>query len=334
MSPHSCRHSSRSVRDRHSGFTMIELLVVCAIIGTLAGLILPAVQQSREAARRAGCMSNLHQLGVALHSFHSTFNRFPPGRGDPLPGVFSIHAFLLDHIEQSTIQNRVDFRSAPSTFSIAGGVVYDGSINLPAASNIIPVFLCPSDRMVGRVPPSVYAGTNYVGNGGSGTLQSGSLIDSDGVFFKASRIGLRDLIDGSSNTIAFSERLLGPGDMENRPVDANPAQLMLELQDAGDPTSGRCSSASAGETYRERGQKWILGNYGNTLYNHALPPNSPDWDCMNLPQQKGRLSARSSHHGTVMTLLCDGSVRSCSNNTDFRVWQALATRSALDLTGP
>lgn len=334
MSPHSCRRSSSLISQGRHGFTLIELMVVCGVIGVLAGLLLPAVQQSREAARRAGCANNLHQLGVALHNFHATYNRFPPGRGDPLPGVFSVHAYLLDHIEQATIQNRIDFKSAPSTFSIAGGVVYDGTANLPAASSIVPVFLCPSDRMGGRIPGSAYTGTNYAGNGGSGSVQSGSLTDADGVFFKGSRIGLRDLIDGSSNTIAFSERLLGPGNSDNRSVAENSEQMMLELQDAGDPTPGRCGSESNGESYRERGEKWVLGNYGNTLYNHALPPNSREWDCMNLPQQKGRLTARSWHHGRVMALLCDGSVRSWSNDVDLSVWRALATRATMDLVGP
>jgi hypothetical protein len=248
--------------------------------------------------------------------------------------VFSAHAYLLDHLEQSTVQNRVDFKSAPTTFSIAGGVVYDGSVNQPAASMIVPVFRCPSDSVGGKIPGSSYAGTNYVGNGGGGTLQSGSLTDSDGVFFKGSRIGLRDLTDGSTNTIAFAERLLGPGSSGNQSVADDAIRLMLELQDAGDPTLARCAVASNGETYFERGEKWILGNYGNTLYNHALPPNSRDWDCINLPQQKGRVTARSAHSGQVLTLNCDGSVRAISDVIDLSVWRALATRSGQEISQP
>ena len=66
-------------RQRQLGFTLVELLVVIAIIGVLVGLLLPAVQAAREAARRMQCSNNLHQLGIALHMYHDTVQRFPPG---------------------------------------------------------------------------------------------------------------------------------------------------------------------------------------------------------------------------------------------------------------
>lgn len=102
---------------------------------------------------------------------------------------------------------------------------------------------------------------------------------------------------------------------------------MLEITGGADPTPAACDSVGSGTWYAERGAKWILGNYGNTLYNHALPPNATQWDCMNIQQQKGRAAARANHSGGVNLLLCDGSVRFVGDNVDLSIWQAASTRS-------
>jgi prepilin-type N-terminal cleavage/methylation domain-containing protein len=195
---------------KRAGFTLIELLVALAIIGTLVAILLPAVQQAREASRRIACSNNLRQLGVALNNFHSTFQRFPPGRGDPLPGVFSTHAYLLEHLEQTSVRQVIDFRRAPTTFSVAGGVVYDGTANLPSAKTRLSVLQCPSDPLADGVPGSEFGSTNYAANTGSGLEQWGSLTDADGVFFKGSQIAIRDITDGSLQAVAMSECLNGP----------------------------------------------------------------------------------------------------------------------------
>jgi prepilin-type N-terminal cleavage/methylation domain-containing protein len=139
-----------------SGFTLVEILVSIAIIGILAAVLLPAVQQAREASRRIACSNNLRQLGVALQNFHSIHRQFPPGRGDPLPGVFSAHAFLLEHLEQTSVRQVIDFRKAPTTFSVAGGVVHDGTVNLPAATARLAILQCPSDPFGNGVPGSEF----------------------------------------------------------------------------------------------------------------------------------------------------------------------------------
>jgi prepilin-type N-terminal cleavage/methylation domain-containing protein/prepilin-type processing-associated H-X9-DG protein len=313
------------------GFTLIELLVVIAIIGTLAAILIPAVQQARESGRRITCSNNLRQLGVALHNYYSTHQRFPPGRGDPLPGVFSAHAYLLEHLEQTSVRQSIDFRKAPTTFSVAGGVVHDGTANLPAATARLPVLHCPSDSLADGVPGSEFGSTNYAANTGSGLKQWGSLTDGDGVFFKGSRISLRDITDGSTQTVAMSERLNGPGLQDSGDLESDVHRLMLEIPGGNDTTPEACASPNAGNCYRERGAKWILGNYGNTLYNHYYSPNTERWDCMNLQQQKALLAARSMHPGGVMVLHCDGSVRFASNSIDQLLWQAIATRQTAEV---
>jgi len=92
-----------------------------------------------------------------------------------------------------------------------------------------------------------------------------------------------------------------------------------------DPTAANCAALS-GDTFTERGGKWILGNYGNTLYDHYYAPNADAWDCMNVQQQKAVFSARSSHLCGVNLEYCDGSTRFVSNDVDVDVWRAAATR--------
>ncbi len=313
-----------------NGFTIVELLVVIAIVAILAAILLPAVQSAREASRRSACANNLRQIGVALENFHAARGFFPPGRGAPTPTVFSPLAYLFPYMEETSLQGRIDLSSAPTTL-VLGGKFYDGSTNSWAASQAVAVLSCPSDASQGRVNGSSYGGTNYAANAGSGTVNYGSLNGADGVFFLGSCIAFKHLRDGSSCTVAFSERMLGTG-QTLAVLSADQAGLyMLELGTGVDVAPSTCASLGTGDWYSQRGAKWILGNYGNTLYNHYYAPNAAAWDCMNMAQQKAITAARSSHPGGVAILLCDSSARFVTDSIDIAVWRAMATRAGSEV---
>jgi prepilin-type N-terminal cleavage/methylation domain-containing protein len=312
------------------GFTLIELLVAIAILGVLMSLVLPAVLSARAMADRTRCANNLRQIGLALHAHHATLGRFPPGRGTPTPKIFSPHAYLLQFIEQDTVHALLDLNAPPADFTVPPATVYDGSKNRPAAQSLPVVFVCPSDQVRGRVPGLEYGGTNYVACAGSG-IAGGLLATADGVFFLGSQVSVEKIGDGSSQTVAFSERTLGPGDGGLPPDPETSSVAMREIPGAVDPTPAACAPSGSGWWNLERGGKWIVGNYGNTLYNHALPPNAPLGDCLNATQQRARTAARSRHTGIVNVLLCDGAVRPVHNAVDARTWQAIATSHGGDL---
>lgn len=321
--------------NRRRGFTIIELLCVVVVIALLIGLTVPAVQQARAAAWRTECANRERQLLLALHQHHDVFQKFPPGRGTPTPLVFGPHAYLLRFVEGDTVHALLDLQAPPSTFTVPPSTVYDGAANLPAARNSLPIFVCPADPQQGRVLGSDYGGTNYAFATGSGAA-AGALAEADGAFYLGSQTRFRDLTDGTSATAALSERTLGRGGSAVQPAppsdDSGDELLrwMREIPPAVTPTLTACEPAGAGQWNAERGGKWILGNYGNTLYNHALPPNAPLVDCINGTQQKGRMAARSLHPGGVNVGFCDGHVRLVSEAVDAAVWQALATRGSAD----
>ena len=312
-----------------TAFTLIELLVVLAILAVLIGLLLPAVQKVREAAARVKCANNLKQLGLAVHNYHGATGCFPPGRGTPMPAIFSVHSYLLPYLEQDNLWYRIDFSAPPATFSLGNGVVYDGSVNFPAATTPVGFFLCPSDA-ANRVPGSPYGASSYAANAGSGVVAAGSLAAADGVFYQGSTVRFTDLFDGSSNTAAFSERLLGDG-RDEPPVDSH--RQMRIIPGGAAPVPAACTVSAAGTWYGERGAKWIIGNYGNTLYNHFFRPNAPDWDCLNTQQQAAATAARSQHPGGVNVLACDGGVRFVTDAVQLDVWRGLATRAGGEPAG-
>jgi len=319
------------VRCARKGFTLIELLVVIAIIAVLVGLLVPAVQKVREAANRMSCSKNLKQLGLAMHNYEGANGCFPQGRNG-YPKVVSAPARLLAFVEQENLQKLID----------PEGTLAMGTQNELAGRNRVKIFVCPSDPRGGQIPGSVYYGINYVVNNGTGvTMDEAGAIngylkipDGNGVFAQIpARIG--DILDGTSNTAAFTESLMGTGvAISGIPTDPMTLQtVVLEVPGGNDPTPSACQGGS-GVWNSKRGEQWINGHYGNTLYNHYYPPNSSArWDCGNGSHNKGLTAARSAHSGGVNLLACDGSVRFVSNGIQLASWRALGTRAGGEVPG-
>ena len=177
----SSRPDPKSARAAHSGFTIIELLVVIAIIGVLVALLLPAVQQSRSAARRMQCLNNLKQIGLALHSFHDAHRAFPPARlildvsrpadtSAMMPGLDepSWLVWTLPFLEQKALGDKWD--------------VYAPYLNHPAAvrNQALPVYLCPELHSANSavVGDQVFSNTLPCGcPGGTQVVPGGALAD-------------------------------------------------------------------------------------------------------------------------------------------------------------
>lgn len=191
------------------GFTLVELLVVVAIIGILIGMLLPAVQQVREAARRTACANNLAQMGLAMHNHEFAFGHLPAGVTDSAAGPIqnvatgqhvSFTVQLLRFLEQN---------GAADAFDVDAGAY--AAINMPVRSLIIPVFVCPSQGAVFAGPNGTIALSHYAGchHGVEAPID----VDNNGLLFLNSAVTYGDIYDGSSNTILIGEKLTEPTEL-------------------------------------------------------------------------------------------------------------------------
>jgi prepilin-type N-terminal cleavage/methylation domain-containing protein/prepilin-type processing-associated H-X9-DG protein len=353
------------------GFTLIELLVVVAIIAVLIALLLPAVQAAREAARRAQCVNNLKQIGVALHNYHSAVGSFPPAmgyapsayglavppNGNSTWGPPSAQVFLLPYLEQSPLYNNYNF---------AFGCCVDLTENNTVALTRLASFMCPSDTLVGQVNIN-----NYHACIGGTTPQGTPL--TNGVFaifgdpaFGGNHItyGLTQIRDGSSNTIAFGEGLVGDASKgSNTRVngvnfaysDPNPTAFNKQVNGAGTNDVQRvgmpgtmaaldaCANAfkSLGPNgtnsqglKSQRGFRWAIGERSITVFNAVVPPNSQRWgfalcktSCPGCaPEEVQFMNATSYHPGGANFAMADGSVRFIKDSVSIDIYWALGTR--------
>ncbi len=181
-----------------TGFTLVELLVVIAIIGVLIALLLPAVQQAREAARRMQCKNHLKQFGIALHNYHDVHGSMPSGAMAHARGGWSWSTLLLPFIEQGNIHDQINFNQSP-----------DDSSNANAIRSTIPIALCPSDLAPEiNDDPSLanQATTSYLATAGCNVyIPSGCNGADEGAFFHNSERKFRDFTDGLSNSAVVGE---------------------------------------------------------------------------------------------------------------------------------
>jgi prepilin-type N-terminal cleavage/methylation domain-containing protein/prepilin-type processing-associated H-X9-DG protein len=338
-------HSRRS-----RGFTLIELLVVMAIIGVLIALLLPAVQQAREAARRARCVNNLKQLGLALHNYHDTHAVFPPAAQGGLGSVymnFTGYSMILPYLEQSNVFNTFNFSMA----RYSGPTAYYGwtaAANTTAYGQVLEVFLCPSNRSGAETPFTQYefgavqwnvqnpGVTDYVFSGGASPVVYAGFGDRSkrGVIGFDTTTQIRDIIDGTNSTFLMGEAI--GGDTNNR------------YYAIGYGTNRVCVSRSSYPSftahydnlmYMAYGRRRVLsatevtigGLLGVTVdrTGYFYPPKDCPYESQTDffdPTATQQLpNFRSVHPGTVHFLMADGSVRGISGNIESTVYMALST---------
>lgn len=319
----------RNARPTWRGFTLIELLVVIAIIAVLIALLLPAVQQAREAARRTQCKNNLKQLGLALHNYHDVFQVFPPGytarnvtQASPVtdetgPGYAWSFA-ILPQMEQTNVYNAVN--------TLLDSQHPD---NMAAIANVtLDMFRCPSDPSDNSFEVTDTNGTqytlptsNYAGilGYGSVTMNAGK---STGVFYRNSSVKIRDVLDGTANTICVGERK-----SIHQFVNGAAAVNANTTWYAAVPKVIRNAGMMMMPSMTEGPGSLVLGHVGQPAMMGMMQMHSN-------PNQTNHIVHFSSQHtGGVQFLLCDGSVHMVSENIDYDTFRNLGERADRNVPG-
>lgn len=328
-------------KSRRAGFSLIELLVTITIIAVLVGLLLPAVMQAREAARRTGCKNNLKQLGLAFHNYHDVYDSFPiggrnhPGKVAPIPVSISwsgpsFFAAVLPHLDQESLFRALDFDSPASGDPIQGK-------NTARTSGVrISSLLCPSSPLpvfanIGssRLLQPSYAGISGAAADGADDVFAESRIAkmtscsgfigklSWGGMFVANQVTrIRDATDGLSQVMIvgeFSGYVHNSSGVKLSFIPSDPTGWLRATDGIGVMSSYKNTSGSVNRCYNLA-----------TIIHPVGERNSPVPDsCFGTSPNRPLTSA---HGGGVHVLIGDGSVRFISDNTDLLMLKRLATR--------
>lgn len=315
------------------GFTLIELLVVIAIIGVLIALLLPAIQQAREAGRRAQCQNNLHQLGLALHNYHDVAGRLPPGTVNVNSTLYgkpraTYMVYLLPYLDKGTEYSLMDFE----TLGGAGFCWFGNNSTVTRA--VVSTLVCPSDGQGGETKDCGLAPhylSNYLGVFSGNTLATIHTTDASirSAFGMNRGAALKEFLDGTANTMVMAEYLTGTHEDYRGFVWSDKvggSQIYTELTP-------------------------------NSLLPDRLSPNVPPpplatkvW-CVNRPELNlpcifgnsdtaatfpainHTAAARSRHTGGVHVLMGDASVRFVSDSIDVALWRAYSTIAGQEMAG-
>jgi prepilin-type N-terminal cleavage/methylation domain-containing protein/prepilin-type processing-associated H-X9-DG protein len=323
---------------RRSGFTLVELLVVIAIIAILMALLIPAVQKVRESANRARCANNLHQMGIAMHNYHSQSRKLPAGSYNSADFGPSAILSLLPFLDQEQLRDNFNINANSSAAAGNAGNDIVGAVRLP-------FLMCPSEVHVND--SYQFGWNNYHMNYGTWVVANGW----DGVFapnFVAitgingnAGVRFKEITDGLSNTAAFAEVARGLGNDASETVRHDKRVDCYEGSSLGSSvTTARSTllgmnpmTASFADDpgwgqppWSWRGYPWREGSLWRNGYTHLLPPNSGcfrnngDWWQM-------AASASSFHTGGVNVTMSDGSVRFVTDDVDAATWTAAGSKA-------
>jgi prepilin-type processing-associated H-X9-DG protein/prepilin-type N-terminal cleavage/methylation domain-containing protein len=309
----------KSAHLASAGFTLIEVLVVCFVIGLLIALLLPSVQSARESARRLQCTANLKQIGIAIQGYTSLHNVLPRGAKS-----YSLFSSILPDLDQPQLFNSINF-------SLDRPMPDARCANSTVAASTISVLVCPSDSVTSRRG----GGSSYGGNRGVGFTQFEVM--NNGPFAVALGVpivGPQNVTDGMSRTAAVAEFLGGV--YQSR----DPLQAVFKIRDqiVGDDVFYQflrlCETVdvTSAELGDEKGREWIGHELGQTLYNHAMRPNG--YTCTSVfGTRSGAWTAGSQHGVGANVLYLDGHVEMTHEEITLQIWRALGTMNKQEVIG-